>query len=129
MDKVVHFEIPAEDLGRAKAFYGDVFDWQLQDVDMGNDATYTTVGTVAVDDKMMPTEVGGINGGMMSRSPEISSPVITVGVQSIDHSVKRIEAAGGTVVTPRTEIPGMGAFAYFTDTEGNTLGLWENLPA
>jgi uncharacterized protein len=128
MDKVVHFEIPAEDLGRAKAFYGDVFDWQLQDVDMGNDATYTTVGTVAVDDKMMPTEVGGINGGMMSRSPEISSPVITVGVQSIDDSVKRIEAAGGTVVTPRTEIPGMGAFAYFTDTEGNTLGLWENLP-
>jgi predicted enzyme related to lactoylglutathione lyase len=129
MDKVVHFEIPADDLGRAKAFYGDVFDWQLQDVDMGNDATYTTVGTVAVDDKMMPTEVGGINGGMMSRSPEISSPVITVGVQSIDDTLKRIEASGGSVVTPRTEIPGMGAFAYFTDTEGNTLGLWENLPA
>jgi hypothetical protein len=96
---------------------------------MGNNATYTTVTTVAVDDKMMPTEPGAINGGMMTRSPETSSPVITVGVQSIDDTVKRIEAAGGSVVTPRTEIPGMGAFAYFTDTEGNTLGLWENLPA
>jgi predicted enzyme related to lactoylglutathione lyase len=104
MDKVVHFEIPAEDLGRAKAFYGDVFDWQLQDVDMGNDATYTTVGTVAVDDKMMPTEVGGINGGMMSRSPEISSPVITVGAVDRRHG-EADRGAGGSVATPRTEIP------------------------
>jgi hypothetical protein len=53
--------------------------------------------------------------------------VITVGVDSVDDALKRVEAAGGSVVTPRTEIPGMGAFAYFTDTEGNTLGLWENL--
>jgi predicted enzyme related to lactoylglutathione lyase len=65
----------------------------------------------------------------MARSPEISSPVITVGVPSIDDSVKRIEEAGGSVVTPRTEIPGMGAFAYFKDTEGNLLGLWETFPS
>jgi predicted enzyme related to lactoylglutathione lyase len=127
MDKVVHFEIPADDLGRAKAFYGDIFDWQLQDMDMGNGATYTIVMTVPVDDQQMPTEPGAINGGMMTRSPETSSPVITVGVDSIDDALKKIEAAGGGVVTPRTEIPGMGAYAYFTDTEGNTLGLWENV--
>jgi predicted enzyme related to lactoylglutathione lyase len=128
MDKVVHFEIPADDLGRAKAFYGDIFDWQLQDMDMGNGATYTIVMTVPVDDQQMPTEPGAINGGMMARSPETSSPVITVGVDSIDDALKKIEAAGGGVVMPRTEIPGMGAYAYFTDPEGNTLGLWENLP-
>jgi predicted enzyme related to lactoylglutathione lyase len=127
MDKVVHFEIPTDDLGRAKAFYGDIFDWQLQDMDMGNNATYTIAMTVPVDDKQMPTEPGAINGGMMTRSPETSSPVITVGVDSIDDALKKIEAAGGSVVTPRTEIPGMGAYAYFTDTEGNTLGLWENV--
>jgi predicted enzyme related to lactoylglutathione lyase len=127
MDKVVHFEIPADDLGRAKAFYGDIFDWQLQDMDMGNDAIYTIAMTVPVDDQQMPTEPGAINGGMMTRSPETSSPVITVGVDSIDDALKKIEAAGGGVVTPRTEIPGMGAYAYFTDTEGNTLGLWENV--
>jgi predicted enzyme related to lactoylglutathione lyase len=127
MDKVVHFEIPADDVGRAKTFYGAVFAWDLQDVDMGNGASYTTVTTAPVDETMMPKERGAINGGMMSRSPETSSPVITVGVDSIDDALGRIQAAGGTVVTPRTEIPGMGAFAYFTDTEGNTLGLWENM--
>jgi hypothetical protein len=127
MDKVVHFEITADDLGRAKGFYGSSFGWDLQDVDMGNGATYTTVTTVPVDEKMMPKEPGAINGGLMKRSSETPSPVITVGVDSVDDALKRVEAAGGSVVTPRTEIPGMGAFAYFTDTEGNTLGLWENL--
>jgi predicted enzyme related to lactoylglutathione lyase len=126
MDGVVHFEITADDLGRAKEFYGSVFDWQLQDVDMGNGTTYTTVMTVAVDDTMMPTEPGAINGGLMRRSAGTPSPVITVGVGSVDDALKRIEAAGGSVVTPRTEIPGMGAFAYFKDSEGNTLGLWES---
>ncbi len=126
MDKVVHFEIPVDDLGRAKEFYRSTFEWDLQDVDMGNGATYTTVTTVPVDDKMMPTEPGSINGGIMNRSPETLSPVITVGVDSIDNSLKLVEAGGGSVVTPRTEIPGMGAFAYFKDPEGNTLGLWES---
>jgi predicted enzyme related to lactoylglutathione lyase len=126
MDKVVHFEITADDVGRAKEFYGSAFGWSLQDVDMGGGATYTTVTTVPVDEKMMPTEPGAINGGLMRRSPDTPSPVITVGVDSVDDALRRVEAAGGGVVTPRTEIPGMGAFAYFTDTEGNTLGLWES---
>ena len=126
MDKVVHFEITRDDVGRAKEFYGSIFGWDLQDVDMGNDMTYTTITTVPVDDKMMPTEPGSINGGMMKRSPDITSPVITIGVDAIDISLKQVEEAGGTVVTPRTEIPGMGAFGYFKDTEGNTLGLWES---
>ena len=74
----------------------------------------------------MPTEPGAINGGMMKRSADTPSPVLTIGVDSIDDSMKKIEAAGGSVVQPRTEIPDMGAFAYFKDTEGNVLGLWEN---
>jgi hypothetical protein len=126
MDKVEHFEITADDVERAKAFYGATFEWDLQDVDMGGGQTYTTVTTVPVDDKMLPTEPGAINGGLMKRSPETPSPVITVGVDSVEITLKQVEAAGGTVVTPRTEIPGMGAFAYFKDTEGNVLGLWEN---
>ena len=126
MDGVVHFEITADDLGRAKEFYGSVFDWQLQDVDMGSGQMYTTVMTVPVGDDQMPTEPGAINGGMMKRSADTPAPVITVGVTSVDDTLKKIEAAGGSVVTPRTEIPGMGAFAYFKDSEGNVLGLWEN---
>ena len=125
MDKVVHFEIPVDDESRAKEFYGSIFDWELNDVDMGGGATYTTVSTVPVDDKMMPKESGAINGGMMKRSSDPSSPVITIQVDSIDESLKKIEAGGGSTVTPRTPIPGMGAFAYFKDSEGNTMGLWE----
>jgi predicted enzyme related to lactoylglutathione lyase len=53
--------------------------------------------------------------------------VLTVDVESIDDSLKQIEAGGGSIVKPRTEIPGMGAFAYFKDTEGNVMGLWETV--
>jgi predicted enzyme related to lactoylglutathione lyase len=122
MDKIVHFEIPADDIGRAKDFYGSIFGWEIEDVE-GMD--YTVVRTVRVDDQQMPTEPGAINGGMMKRSADTPSPVITINVGSIDDALKRIEAAGGSVVHPRQEIPGMGAFAYFKDTEGNTMGLWE----
>lgn len=125
MDKVVHFEIPVDDNARAKEFYGSVFEWELNDADMGGGVTYTTATTVPVDDKMMPTAPGAINGGMMKRSADQSSPIITISVDAIDDSLKKIEAGGGSTITPRTPIPGMGAFAYFKDSEGNTMGLWE----
>jgi uncharacterized protein len=123
MDKIVHFEIPADDIARAKDFYGSIFGWQLDDME-GMD--YTIVRTVEVDDQQMPVEAGAINGGMMKRASDTPSPVITINVGSIDDALRRIESSGGSAVRARTEIPGMGAFAYFKDTEGNTLGLWEN---
>jgi predicted enzyme related to lactoylglutathione lyase len=52
-------------------------------------------------------------------------PVITIDVESIDEALRDVEAKGGSMVAPRTAIPGMGAFAYFRDTEGNVMGLWE----
>ncbi|HET9724017.1 MAG TPA: VOC family protein [Actinomycetota bacterium] len=122
MDKIVHFEIPVDDLARAKDFYGSTFGWGLEDA---QGMPYTLVRTVAVDEKQMPTEPGAINGGMMQRSLDVSSPVLTIEVASVGDALERIEGAGGSVVQPRQEIPGMGAFAYFRDTEGNTLGLWE----
>jgi len=124
MDKVVHFEIPADDLARARDFYGSTFGWDLQEMP---ELDYTTVTTSPVDEQQRPTEPGAINGGMMKRAADTPSPVITVNVDSIDNALKKVESAGGSTVKPRQEIPGMGAFAYFKDTEGNTLGLWENL--
>ena len=62
---------------------------------------------------------------MMHRAASTPAPVITIEVPAIDETLKQIEAGGGDVVQARTEIPGMGAFAYFTDTEGNVMGLWE----
>ena len=125
MDKVVHFEIPVDDVPRAKDFYASIFDWDLNDADMGGGVMYTTVGTVETDEKMQPKEPGAINGGLMKRSSDTPSPVITIQVDAIDESLKKIEAGGGTVVQPRTPIPDMGAFAYFKDSEGNVMGLWE----
>ena len=91
---------------------------------------YTLVETVPVDQKtQLPLEPGAINGGLMKRTAETPAPVLTVDVESIDISLKEIEAAGGSTVQPRTEIPGMGAFAYFKDSEGNVVGLWETQPA
>ena len=128
MRKVVHFEIPAEDLDRAKEFYGSVFGWQLQTMSMPGGGEYTSAVTTPVDEQsQMPTEAGAINGGLFQRS-EISSPVITIDVEAIDEALSQVEAGGGTTVTPRTPIPGMGAYAYFKDPEGNVLGLWETTP-
>jgi uncharacterized protein len=130
MSKVVHFEIPADDLDRAKNFYGSVFGWELQTVPM-NGGEYTSVKTTDVDEQtQLPTEPGAINGGMFLRNEGVSvtSPVITIDVDGIDDALKQVEAEGGTTVTPRTAIPGMGAFAYFKDPEGNVLGLWETTP-
>lgn len=128
MPKVVHFEIPAEDLDRAKTFYGSVFGWELQTMPMPG-GEYTSVVTTPVDKQTQtPTEPGAINGGMMQRDERTSSPVITIDVESIDDALQEIEAGGGATVTPRTAIAGMGAFAYFKDPEGNVLGLWETTP-
>jgi uncharacterized protein len=124
MDKIVHFEIPADDISRAKEFYSSAFGWQLDDM-QGMD--YTTIRTVDVDEQQMPKEPGAINGGMMKRSPETPAPVMTINVDSVDEALKKVEAGGGSVVRSRQEIPQMGAFAYFKDTEGNVMGLWENL--
>jgi uncharacterized protein len=125
MGKVVHFEIPAEDIDRAKNFYGSVFGWQLQTTPMPG-GEYTTVVTTPIDEQtQLPTEPGAINGGMMQRTETTPSPVITIDVAAIDDALQQVEASGGSTVTPRTPIPGMGAFAYFKDPEGNVLGLWE----
>ena len=128
MRRVVHFEIPADDLDRAKNFYGSIFGWELQTVPMDG-GEYTSVKTTAVDEQtQMPTDPGAINGGMFHRDERLTSPVITIDVDGIDDALKKIEAEGGSTVTPRTAIPGMGAFAYFKDPEGNVLGLWEVTP-
>lgn len=126
MPGVVHFEIPAEDLERAKQFYGSVFGWQLQTMDMPGGGEYTSVVTTPVDEQtQMPTTPGAINGGMFQRDDRLTSPVVTIDVEAIDAALQQIEDGGGSTLQPRTEIPGMGAFAYFKDPEGNVLGLWE----
>lgn len=124
MDSVVHFEIPTEDLARAKEFYSSIFDWDLMDVP---DLEYTVVTTTPVNEQQRPKEPGAINGGMFKPRGERRTPVIVINVDSVDDYLKKIEAGGGTLVDAKMEVPGMGYAGYFRDTEGNIIGLWENL--
>lgn len=126
MRKVVHFEIPADDLERAKAFYGEVFGWHISTMDLPGGGEYTGVTTTPVDEQTMgPTEPGAINGALVQRDGTNPVPVITIDVEDINAAILQVEAAGGATVLPRTAIPGMGAFGYFKDPDGNVMGLWE----
>src|SRR4029450_8004204 len=112
MDKVVHFEIPVDDAARAREFYGSAFDWDLNEMDMGGGNMYTTATTPPIDEATrQPTEPGGINGGLMQRTSDTPAPVVTIGVDSIDETLKKVEAGGGSTVQPRTERPGRGGLA------------------
>ena len=123
--RVVHFEIPYDDGDRARAFYDKAFGWQLMTMpDMG----YTLV-TTGPGGEQGPTEPGFINGGMYARNEQYpSSPVVVLDVASIDDTLKTIEGLGGATVVGREPVGQMGFSAYFRDSEGNLLGLWENAP-
>ena len=123
MDKVVHFEIPFDDKARASRFYAETFGWKLTDMPQ---MSYVMAVTTAVDEQQMPKEPGAINGGLFQRPKEAPHPVLYLGVASIDQTLKKVAAGGGQVVTPKTPIPGMGAYARIADPEGNVIGLFEN---
>ena len=129
MDGVSHFEIAVDDKEKAKQFYAGVFGWQIMDMPMqtgGGSVSYTIAMTTEVDPQtQMPTAPGAINGAIIERTPEITSPVITIAVSSIDDALGKVSAAGGSVVQGKQEIAGMGAYAYVTDVSGNVIGLWE----
>ena len=123
MDRVVHFEIPVDDLDAAKRFYGDVFGWGLTDFADGQEYVLATTAEVGPDYR--PTEAGAINGALMRRREDAPAPVVVVDVGSVDAALARVEAAGGSVVRARTEIPSLGYYAYARDPQGNVIGLWE----
>ncbi|HEY1199436.1 MAG TPA: hypothetical protein VGE79_00570, partial [Niastella sp.] len=83
---------------------------------------------VEVDETtFIPKEPGAINGGIVKRDEFVKTPQVTVNVPSIDEYVEKITAAGGSVVKAKQEIEGAGYYAYMADSEGNLLGLWEDI--
>lgn len=120
-NKIVGFEIPASDFQKAKEFYGAVFDWKIQSCGDQGAMAYTT----AVDKDENPTELGGINGGFYKRQSRDEAPSLIVETESIDQTLKAIEAGGGTVVTPKHAVDECGFMADFADPEGNILSLWQ----
>lgn len=121
--RVVHFEVPYDDADRARSFYRDVFDWQIQEMP---DMQYTIVSTGPADDTGMPSEPGFIGGGMMQRAAPATTPVITLMVDDIDATLAEVGKHGGSTAAPKMAVGDMGFTAYFTDSEGNLMGLWQS---
>ena len=129
MNRLVHFEIHADDPERAAKFYKDIFGWEITKWDSPA-MEYWVVMTAPKDSKEP-----GINGGLVRRKgqrPDIGAPVsayaCTMQVDSIDDTIKKILAVGGIEALPKFAIPGMAWQAYYIDTEGNIFGVHQADP-
>ena len=120
---VVHFEIPADDESRAREFYGSAFGWGFEVLP---DLHYSLAMTTPLDEQGRPAVPGSINGGLFKREEGITTPVATADVGDIDAALEKITALGGSTYRGTVEVPGMGWDVYFTDSEGNIVGLWQN---
>jgi uncharacterized protein len=114
----VHVELNTTDVDKSKTFYGQLFDWKLEDVPMG-DSTYTMIG------------VGEGTAGGIVKNPMPGAPsmwLAYVGVADIAASTAKAKSLGATIVRDVTEIPGMGRFSIIMDPTGAGLALWEATP-
>jgi len=122
--EVGHFEIPADNLERARAFYSKTFGWTMNVME---GMEYTMVRTGPVDKQGMPTAPGYIGGGIAKRGGPLEHPVLTIVVDDVTAAEKVVEKNGGKILVHKQGIVdgSMGYSAYFRDSEGNTVGLYE----
>ena len=128
MDPVVHFEFPYDNRERIAAFYKSAFGWQMQMLgeDMGNYVVATTA-----DKDVKGTEYkGAIGGGFYQRKPDWPAqfPSVVIAVDDIQAAMKRVAAAGGEVLGEPMEIPGIGLYVGFFDTEKNRVSILQPSP-
>jgi uncharacterized protein len=122
MNRVVHFDIYADDPEKASEFYKKAFDWKFEKWEGGDAMEYWLIMTGAEGEP-------GINGGMSRRkgggSKRKSDGSITIGVADIDAAIGKVEKAGGKITMVKTPIPEVGWFANFKDPEGNALSMMQ----
>lgn len=122
MNPVIHFEMPAEDKKRMADFYTKVFGWKAEF--MGEDmSNYVMVTTTEADEKGRPKMPGAINGGFYEKSEEAKYPSVVIAIDDIKEQMKKITEAGGKVLGEPADIPGVGSYVSFTDTEGNRVSI------
>ena len=132
MNPVVHFELPYDDAARASRFYEAAFGWQMKSLGdaMGN---YVTADTTE-SDRTGPLKPGAINGGLFPRKPDWPAqyPSVVVAVDDIHAAMKKVTSAGGKVLGEGDgdvmDIPGVGQYVSFTDTEGSRVAMLQPLP-
>lgn len=117
---VVHFEMPYKDGKRVGQFYEKVFGWgmQMMDEKMGN---YVLATTTESNEKG-PIDPGMINGGFFKEMAGVGTTVV-ISVDNLDEAMKNVKDAGGQVMSEVMDIPGIGKYAAFNDTEGNRVGM------
>jgi uncharacterized protein len=128
MNPVLHFEMPVENIKRMVKFYSTVFGWQTQQLgpEMGE---YVVVTTAESDETGRPKMGGTINGGFYQKTedPISNHPSVVIAVDDINDAVKKIKNAGGKVLNEPMDIPDVGLYASFIDTEGNRLSVLQPL--
>jgi predicted enzyme related to lactoylglutathione lyase len=128
MDAVVHFEMPYDDAKRVASFYRSAFGWNTEQMgaEMGNYVLATTTETQAG----RPATPGAINGGFFARKPDWPAqyPSVVIAVDDVRASMDKVRRAGGDVLGEPMEIPGVGQYVSFTDSEGNRVGMLQPLP-
>lgn len=128
MNPVVHFEIPAADKDRMVDFYEKAFGWKVNRLgpEMGN---YIIVSTSETEENGFPKKPGMINGGFFEKSDDNQHPSVVIAVDDIREAMKTVAAAGGKVLGgyykngEPDDIPGVGLYCSFIDTEGNRLSM------
>jgi predicted enzyme related to lactoylglutathione lyase len=128
MNPVVHFEMPAEDTRRVADFYSSVFGWKAQILgeEMGN---YVTVSTTETDENGMVKTPGAINGGFFPKKMDITAmyPSVVISVDNLEEAMQKVKKANGTILGNPDDIPGIGKYVAFSDTEGNRVGMLQPL--
>jgi predicted enzyme related to lactoylglutathione lyase len=119
MNRVVHFDISADDPERAVKFYTDVFGWTVQKWDGPVDYWLVSTGLEGEP---------GIDGGIVKRKMPSETTTNTIEVPSVDEYLKKIGDAGGKIIALKMPIPGVGYLAMCLDTEGNPFGIMEADP-
>jgi predicted enzyme related to lactoylglutathione lyase len=124
MNPVVHFEMPAQDRKRMADFYTKAFGWKTQQLgeDMGN---YILATTTDSDENGMPNKPGAINGGFFQKTDDKPAqyPSVVIAVDKIKEHMTNVEKSGGKVLGEPMNIPGIGLYVSFFDTEGNRVGM------
>jgi predicted enzyme related to lactoylglutathione lyase len=128
MNPVVHFEMPYDDRSRMAKFYESAFGWQMQM--MGEDMGNYVVATTTESGESGPKRPGAINGGFFPKKPDwpAQHPSVVIAVDDIRSAMKGVTDAGGKVLGEPMEIPGVGQYVSFFDTEGNRVSMLQPLP-
>jgi predicted enzyme related to lactoylglutathione lyase len=126
MPTMVHFDIPADDVGRSRKFYTDLFGWKIEKwpgTEGGGSSSNTEYWMVTTtDDKGNKT----LGGGMMKRQDPQQQITNFIDVKSVDEYSSKVQKIGGKVVVSKKAVPGMGYFALCLDTENNSFAIWES---